>query len=80
MKATETLIYTNTATNQSVSISFLSNLIPTVFDEDVSANQDVVVEMKGAVDGIERTGAIITQVGTAPTLPETMDVIYPDGI
>ena len=38
----------------------------TVFDEDVSANQDVVVEMKGAVDGVERTGAIITQVGTAP--------------
>ena len=51
----------------------------TVFDEDVSANQDVVVEMKGAVDGVERTGAIITQVGTAPTLPETMDIIYPDG-
>ena len=35
--------------------------------------------MKGAVDGVERTGAIITQVGTAPTLPETMDIIYPDG-
>ena len=33
MKATETLIYTNTATNQSVSISFLSNLIPTALDE-----------------------------------------------
>ena len=38
MKATETLIYTNTATNQSVSISFLSNLIPTAFDEDVDAS------------------------------------------
>ena len=37
MKATENLIYTNTATNQSVSISFLSNLIPTAFDEDVDA-------------------------------------------
>lgn len=38
MKATETLIYTNTATNQSISISFLSNLIPTAFDEDVDAS------------------------------------------
>lgn len=38
MKATETLIYTNTATNQSVSISFLSNLIPTAFEEDVDAS------------------------------------------
>lgn len=38
MKATETLIYTNTATNQSISISFLSNLIPTAFEEDVDAS------------------------------------------
>lgn len=51
----------------------------TVYDEDVSSYEDVTFEMTGNVDGIERAGTVITQVGTAPTLPETLEVIHPDG-
>ncbi len=51
----------------------------TVYDEDVSSYKDVTFEMTGNVDGIERAGTVITQVGTAPELPETLEVIYPDG-
>lgn len=51
----------------------------TIYDETISSYKDVVIEMTGNVDGVERTGTIITQVGVAPELPETMDIIYPDG-
>lgn len=51
----------------------------TVYDEDMSSYQDVVIEMTGNVDGIERAGTVITQVGTAPELPESLEVIHPDG-
>ncbi len=51
----------------------------TVYDEDISSYEDVVVEMTGNVDGIERAGTVITQVGTAPQLPESLEVIHPDG-
>ncbi len=38
MKASETLIYINTATNQSINISYNSNLIPAKFSEEVDSN------------------------------------------
>ena len=51
----------------------------TVYDEDVSSYKDVTIEMTGNVDGIERGGTVITQAGTAPELPDTMEVIHPEG-
>ena len=49
------------------------------YDEDISVSKDVEVEMSGQVDGVERGGIVITQVGEAPELPETLEVIHPDG-
>lgn len=51
----------------------------TVYDQALSVSQDVTVEMTGNVDGVERAGTVITKVGTSPDLPETFQVIYPDG-
>lgn len=51
----------------------------TIYDEDMSSHEDVVIEMTGNVDGIERAGTVITQVGTAPELPESLEVIHADG-
>ena len=51
----------------------------TVYDEDMAVTQEVVLEMAGTVDGVERTGIVLTSKGEAPVLPETMDVIAEDG-
>lgn len=51
----------------------------TVYDEDIVITQDVVLEMVGEVDGVERTGIVLTSKGTAPSLPETMEVINAEG-
>ena len=45
----------------------------------ICLHEDVVIEMTGNVDGIERAGTVITQVGTAPELPESLEVIHADG-
>ncbi len=51
----------------------------TEYDEDVQTTKDVTFEMADPVDGVERTGMVLTKVKTAPKLPETMKVIYKDG-
>lgn len=51
----------------------------TIYDEDVSSYKDVTVEMTGNVDGIERAGTVLTSVGTAPQLPETMTLMDGEG-
>ena len=58
----------------------------TVTDEDTgygegakSSQKDIVIDMTGKVDGVERTGTVLTSTGTAPELPETMEVIHSDG-
>ncbi len=50
----------------------------TAYDEDISTYQDITLEMTGNVDGVERYGTVLTGVGEAPELPDTMTVIYPD--
>ncbi len=51
----------------------------TIYDDDMVVTQDVVVEMVGEVDGVERSSIVLTSKGEAPVLPETMDVITPEG-
>ena len=51
----------------------------TAIDADKSASKDVTVTMSGAVDGMDRAVSVVTKVGTAPVLPETVDVINADG-
>ena len=50
-----------------------------VTDVDKFAVAEVKINMTGDVDGSERPENIFTQVGTAPTLPEKVEVIHPDG-
>ncbi|HIT90654.1 MAG TPA: Ig-like domain-containing protein [Candidatus Merdenecus merdavium] len=48
-------------------------------DADVSSYEDVAVEMVGEVDGAYRGLSIVTKEGTAPTLPEKVEMILEDG-
>ena len=53
----------------------------TAIDADKSASKDVTVTMSGAVDGMDRAVSVVTKVGTAPVLPETVDAVsytHPD--
>ena len=45
--------------------------------EEVTLN--MVADGAGDVDGVDRATNVLTKAGTAPTLPETADVIYADG-
>lgn len=51
----------------------------TASDEDKVSEKEVTVQMEGNVDGIERASTVITQTGTAPVLPEKMNVIDAGG-
>ena len=51
----------------------------TAVDADKTASKDVTVTMDGVVDGMDRAVNVVTQVGTAPALPETVEVILEDG-
>ena len=51
----------------------------TAVDADRTASKDVTVTMDGVVDGMDRAVNVVTQVGTAPALPETVEVILEDG-
>lgn len=50
-----------------------------VFDEDTVTTKQVTVDMTGDVDGIDRTDTIITGKGEKPSLPDTMEIVHPDG-
>ncbi len=50
----------------------------TPYDETMSSQKYVSVNMSGRVDGVERVGTVLTAVGTAPELPEEMEVICQD--
>ena len=51
----------------------------TVTDEDKISTADVTVTMTDKADGIQRAKTIITQVGTAPTLPTGVVAVRDDG-
>ena len=50
-----------------------------VFDEDTVTTKQITVNMTGDVDGIDRTDIVITGKGEKPSLPETMEIVHPDG-
>ena len=45
----------------------------TVTDEDKTSSTEVTVTMTDAADGIQRVKTVITQVGVAPTMEQTLD-------
>ena len=47
-------------------------------DTEKVTYQEISVEMSEEADGIEHYGTVITDLGKAPKLPETMEIIYPD--
>lgn len=51
----------------------------TVTDADKVSEQTLTVEMDASADGVQRGPIVVTQVETAPVLPETMEVILADG-
>lgn len=51
----------------------------TVRDAGVSTEEILTIAMDETADGIQRGKTVITQVGTAPVLPETMTVVADDG-
>lgn len=48
-------------------------------DGEISAQKEITFEARGDIDGIQRAVSVVTQKGSAPVLPATMDVIYSDG-
>lgn len=51
----------------------------TAIDAETSAYKDITINMTGDVDGADRGESVITKKGTAPELPEEIEVIQTDG-
>jgi|GEM_PF-800786 len=51
----------------------------TAADEDKAASKDVTIEIAEDTDGSYRAISVVTQKGTAPTLPSQVDVLTDDG-